>query len=215
MTGRGIVKLEAFRSLKAYIASQIPELAQGPGGADRIIVTQTPPEQHVHFPSLAIVPGRFRLESCDEDIHSTPTMAKAVVVVGAWQTTVQLRLAHATEYQRYELEERLTDLFFQTEGRRGILLTEVTACPQLGDILASWDLQDEEWQEEFAFSSQEWAMLTLQGTIPALATRDGVYTIDELRLGITTDFNIPATSAGFDTIPGIVRINEDGTITPL
>lgn len=207
---RGIVKLEAFRSLKAHIEAAIPELR------DKVVTVQTPPDQHLKFPSLAIVAGgSFRHSFAQEDIVALPTNHSAVVCVGAWETTVQLRLACATEFSRFDYEERLSDLFFQREDSPGLILTQVTACPQLGDILASWDLGNSSWDEEYAFSAQEWAVLTIQATIPALALREGVYTIDDLRLGLTGDFSIATTSAAFDTLPNLVQVNEDGTITTL
>lgn len=214
-----IVKLEALRGLKTYIAEQIPDLAALPSGEERIVISQTPPDMGLHLPSLAIIPAGFRFTPSLEDIHdstgATLESGEIVVCVGAWETRLQLRLAAANEYARHVLEETLTNLFFQREGAPGLLLTEVTACPQLGTFLASWDIPDVEWNEEFAFSAQEWAVLELVGTIPALVVRGGIYTMDDLRLGLTGDFNIPATSAGFDTIPGVVRVNDDGTLTPL
>jgi hypothetical protein len=94
-------------------------------------------------------------------------------------------------------------------------LTSVTACPQLGDIVAAWELGDTDWDEEMAFSSQFWSVLTLDATIPALAIREGVYTINELRFGLTAEFSTPNTSEAFDRLPHVVRINEDGTVTPI
>jgi hypothetical protein len=208
----GVVKLEAFNTLQAAIEAHIPELR------DHVEVVQAPPDQGLSFPSLAIVTGKLRHYFAQEGVVAQPTNHSAVVCVGAWQGTVQLRLACATPGARYELEERLTGpegLFFRVEDQPGLLLTQVTACPQLGNILASWDLDDSAWDEEYAFSSQEWAVLNLQATIPALALRDGVYTIKELRFGVTNDFSTPETSAAFDRLPLTVRVNEDGTITPL
>ena len=64
-----------------------------------------------------------------------------------------------------------------------------------------------------AFSSQHWAVAEVSGVIPVLVTRRGVYSLNELRLGLTHDFTIPKTSAGFDTVVPVVKINQDGTLT--
>lgn len=208
----GVVKLEAFNTLAAAIEAHVPELR------NHVEVVQAPPDQHLTFPSLAIIPGKLAHHFSQEGVVAQPTNHSAVVCVGSWDGAVQLRLACATLGTRYQLEERLTGpegLFFREEDRPGILLTEVTACPQLGNILAAWDLDESSWEEEYAFSAQEWAVINLRVCIPALALREGVYTINELRFGVTSNFSTPETSAAFDGIPGIVRVNEDGTITPL
>lgn len=205
-----IVRLEAYRRLQAQIESAISEL----DGHVRIL--QVPPDQSWSAPSLALIPperhGFYRQQ---ESEHSKPTTSTLVVEVGWWTGTAQLRVAHATQAQRNDLEERLTQLFWQRENAGGVLLSPVTACSDYGNFTASWELNDSGWDEEFAFSSQHWSVTELSVTIPALVTRQGVYSIDELRLGLTQDFSVSATSAAFDAMPGLVRVNEDGTITPL
>lgn len=208
----GVVKLEAFNALAAAIEAHAPELR------NHVEVVQVPPDHKLSFPSLAIVPGKLSHHFAQEGVVAQPTNHSAVVCVGSWEGSLQLRLACATPASRFRLEEALTGtegLFFREEDRPGILLTQVTACPQLGNILAAWDLDDSSWDEEYAFSSQEWSVINLRTVIPALALRDGVYTVNELRFGVTKDFSTPETSAAFDAMPGIVRVNEDGTITPL
>ena len=207
---RGIVKLEALKRLGEFIESQIPELKA------KTEIHQVPPDYKLGFPRLAIVAGgRFQYEARQEGVVTRSSPTAIVVNVGSWNTTVQLRLACATPAQRYDLEDRLASLFWREENRPAVLLTTVTACPQLGDILAAWDIGDTDWNDEMAFSSQFWSVLSLDATIPALVTREGVYSIDELRLGITDDFSTPETSAAFDLLTTKVRVNEDGTVTPL
>ena len=142
-----------------------------------------------------------------------PDAQSLVVSLGCWETTVQLRLACATLADRYALEESLTERWMQREGAPGVLCTTVTTCPLLGDVLASWTLDDSDWTDDMAFSSQHWAVAEVSGVIPVLVTRRGVYSLNELRLGLTNDFTIPETSAGFDTVVPVVKINEDGTVT--
>jgi len=207
---RAIVKLEALKALGAFIESQIPELK------GKTEIHQVPPDYKMGFPRLAIVAGgRYRYEPRQEG-YVTRTSATAIVVnVGSWETVVQLRLACATPAQRYDLEDRLSALFWRVENRPAVLLTTVTACQQLGDILAAWDIGDTDWNDEMAFSSQFWSVLTLEATIPALVTREGIYSLDELRLGITDEFDTPETSAAFDALATKVLLNEDGTVTPI
>ena len=208
-----VVRLEALNALKATIEAAVSELR------GHVEIVQVPPDQHLTFPALAIVGTKFRYVPFQEDEARDdngnailPDATSLVVNLGCWETTVQLRLATTTLAERYALQETLTELFLQREGAPGILCTTVTACPALGHILASWALNDGEWEDDKAFSSQHWAVLDVDGTIPVLVTRRGVYTLDDLRLGITQDFSTPKTSAGFDTVP-VVKINEDGSIT--
>ena len=210
---RAVVRLEALTTLRATIEAAVPELR------DHVEIVQVPPDQPLTFPSLAIVGTKYRYvpfqedaarDADDEEIRPDPT--SLVVNLGCWETTVQLRLATTTIAERFALQETLTEMFMQREGAPGILCTTVTACPALGNILASWVINDGDWEDDKAFSSQHWATLDIDGTIPVLVTRRGVYTLDDLRLGITRDFAIPRTSAGFDALP-VVTINEDGSIT--
>ena len=210
---RAVVRLEALTGLGAYIEAAIPELR------GHIEIVQVPPEQPMTFPSLAIVGSRFRYSNSQEDeardedeVAIQPDGTSLVVNLGAWETTVQLRLACATIADRFALQESLTELFLQREGAPGVLCTTVTACPALGNILATWTLNDSEWEDDKAFSSQHWAVLDIDGTIPVLVTRRGIYSLDDLRLGMSHDFTLPRTSAAFDTIP-VVKINEDGSVT--
>ena len=219
---RAVVRLEALKSLKDVIAAGIPELRVTAKGRDPIAIVQVPPEQKLVFPSLALVGTKFRYvpfqeaEATDADGDTIEPDAQSLVVsLGCWETTVQLRLACATLADRYALEESLTELWMQREGAPGVLCTTVTSCPLLGNILASWTLDDSDWADDMAFSSQHWAVAEVSGVIPVLVTRRGVYSLNELRLGLTHDFTIPKTSAGFDTVVPVVKINENGTVTRL
>ena len=212
---RAVVRLEALKTLGAIIEAAIPELR------DHVEIVQVPPEQKLTFPSLAIVGTKFRYVPFQEDVAVDadgaavkPDESTLVVSLGCWETTVQLRLACATLADRYALQESLFELWMQREGAPGVLCTTVTACPALGSILAAWTLDDSDWTDDMAFSSQHWAVLEVSGVIPVLVTRRGVYTVDELLLGLTRDFSIPVTAAGFKTMP-VVEINADGTVTPV
>jgi hypothetical protein len=202
-----IVRLEALRLLGAQIAAGVPELAEN------VRIVQVPPEQALKFPELVVIGSHFRRVNEQESDHEKPTSSTLCVCVGHWDVTVQLRLAHATKGQRDELSEEITQCFDQRPGAPGVLVSRVVACPDVGPFYASWDLDNADWDDEMAFSSQYWSTCTLTGWIPALVTRQGVYNLDHLYLGLTNDFSVPATSSGFESLPGIVEIAADGTIT--
>lgn len=215
----GVVKLDAITSLVATIAAGVPELKERLDATGHpvkpIKVVQVPPDQKLLFPSLAIIPARFRFEPNQESVHSEPTPESVVINVGRWVATMQFRLACATLHERYRLEQKLGDLFMQREDAPGVLMTDV-ADGALGDYHAAWELDDSDWSDEMAFSSQYWAVLTFNGVIPALVTRPGVYPIDTLKLGLTTDFEMAVTAGTFTTRGNlrVVAVAADGTITP-
>lgn len=205
-----VIKLEALRGLESAIVAGIPALA------GNTTIVQEPPDQKVRFPSLAIIPaGSPRFRFCYDQVHSRPTSSSIVAQVGTWEGSLQIRLAHANMHKRYEIQQEIENLFLQREGAPGVLLTTITTVDNIADFLVSWDMDDGGWEEEFAFSSQEWAVTTLDYVIPALVRREGVFSIEDLRLGVTTDFNVPATSVAFDGLAHKYRINDDGTVTPI
>lgn len=215
----GVVKLTAIQTLVDAIHAGVPELRPYVETSGRIWdpvkVVKVPPEQMIKFPTLAIVPAKFRLETAQERIHSEPDLTIAVFNVGRWYCTMQFRLACATPAEQYRLEQKLADLFMQREGAPGLLMTEAVD-PTLGDYLASWELDDAEWIDDKAFSDQHWAVTTFSGTIPALVSRAGQYMINALKIGITQDFEAAFTAETFTTARNlrVVQVAADGTITP-
>lgn len=214
----GVVKLTAIETLVDIIHTGVPELKPYPSGDgiwDPVKVVQVPPDQRIKFPCLAIVPSTFRFESAQERIHAEPDLTSAVFNVGRWIGTMQFRIGAATPAERYRLEEKVAALFMQREGAPGLLMTEA-ADLMMGDYMASWELDDAEWDDDLAFSSQHWAVTTFTGTIPALVTRTGMYMINTLKIGLTQDFEAAFTAATFTTSRNlrVVQVAEDGTITP-
>src|SRR5512141_1557987 len=173
----GVVKLTAIETLVGVIHAGVPELKPYTEASGRIWdpvkVIQVPPDQKIKLPCLAIVPSKFRFDSIQERIHSEPDLTTAVFDVGTWSCTMQFRVGCATPAERYKIEQKVADLFMQREGAAGLLMTEA-ADPMLGDYLASWELDDAEWNDDKAFSNQHWAVTTFTGTIPALVTRTGM-----------------------------------------
>jgi hypothetical protein len=203
-----VVRLEAMRGLRAAIECAIPDLH------DHICVGQAPPDHLKKWPNLAIDPGRWRYEPDQEMEHHEFGADRVVFNVGRHDAAVVLRLGAQMIGQRAELEQRLIDLFLADEHRPGILLTPITSCAELGEFVAAWALDEDEWQDDDAIERHHFSVVTLSATIPALVTRCGIYRINDLRLGLA-DFGVTADPATFGTVAEVVRINEDGTITPL
>lgn len=210
-----IIRLECLRELERRIKQAIPELET------HVLIGHALPGKTMCFPALVIDAVRFRFEADQDWEVFEPTPDKLVENVGRHVATVQLRLAVATAGERYDYQDKLTNLFLSTPGHAGILLTRVTACEALGAFVAAWEMDDDEWQDEKVFDSVFWDVMTLTGQIPALVTREGVFRIDDLRLGLTHEFadgdsdDTIFTADTMDDSPAaeVVRINEDGTFT--
>lgn len=209
-----VVKLEAFRSLQAHLELNLAALSADRDGR-HVKVQQVPPDVKLTFPTLAIVASRFRFEARQEGVAARLDNSTVLVNVGSWSSTVQIRLACATPSDRFGIQEEIEQLFFQREDAPGVLLTAPVSGDLPDDVVFSWDIGDADWLEEYAFSAQEWSVLEVDAVIPALVTRSGVYSMNDLRLGITSDLGLAETSAAFDSLTNKVRVNEDGTVTPL
>lgn len=211
-----VIRYEALTALQTAIAAAVPELV----GADKIVIAWAPPEKTACMPALAIIPTRWKYLPDQECEHFMDPLTTSVVYdVGRHEATIQLRLVAATPGERMTIEQKLIDLFLSQEGRPGILVTTISAVttPEIRDWFCSWELEGDEWRSEKAFTNQLWSVCEITATLPALVTRAGVYTIDDLRLGITADFATTFNSATFDTSEGIerVQVNQDGTYSPL
>jgi len=202
-----VVRIEALRGLLRAIKCAVPELEA------RICPGQAPPDKERVWPHLNVDLGRLRYAPDQASDHHDPGGDRLVVNVGHHQGPALLRLGAQTLGQRYELEQKLLDLFLSQDAP-GILITPITSAPELGTWVVEWMLDDDEWQDDRAFDRQFFSVITLTVTIPALVTRCGVHTINDLRLGLA-DLGAVATPSTFGSAAEVVRINDDGTLTPL
>lgn len=207
-----IVRLEALKSLGARIEAFVPALA------GKVKTAQAPSGTDQTYPTLTIIPGPMKFESLQEVEHATigaASLGNVVFNVGAFSGPVQLRIVATTVGERMALEQGVTNLFMSQERRAGIVITEVTACADLSTFLAAFEYDNDQWMDADAFDRKLESLIVVNGIIPALVARSGVYEIDELVLGLTADFTTAFTT---DTMvpPGVevVQINEDGTFSP-
>jgi len=200
-----VVRVEALRKLGKAITCAIPELE------GRICFGQAAPNHTLDFPSIAIDPRRWKYFPDQASEQFEPSPSAVVMNVGRHEADIEIRIGHKTLFQRYELEQKVLDLFLGTPGHPGILLTQITACEALGHWTAAWELEADEWQDERAFDQQFYSLIAVTGIIPALVTRREVHTIEQLQLGLDLsgqDSTLPISAVE------IVQINPDGTISP-
>jgi hypothetical protein len=203
-----IIRLDALRALANCIQENIPELKT------KVCPSQASANKRMTFPHLAIQAIGFKYFPDQALGVHEPSATKLVVNVGRHEGIVQLRLGSAARQRRYDYEQRILDLFLSEPLHPGVLLTPVTSCTKLGDWMASWELEEDEWNDEMVFDNAWFSIMTITGQLPALVTRCGVHTIEQLRMGLTEDLTTEFDASSFDTSPDIERvlINEDGSL---
>lgn len=207
-----IIRLSALEALRNKIA------LDAPGLEGNICVGQADPGEELEFPSLAIKPIRWTYDPHQADEFFVSAPDRVVVDVGAHEAEVQLILGAKTAFKRYELEQEVIDIFLGTPMQPGILNTPVIDCKdKLGEFVASWELETDQWGNEAAFDQEFFSTIIVTGIIPALVTRRQAYRIEQLQLGLSEDFNVVVDETTFNTLPQIdvVKVNQDGTFTPL
>lgn len=162
------------------------------------------------WPTLQILPIRFKYYPMQEHEYLGVSASKAIFDVGRHEGTVQLRLGANTPDERWELEQKMIDLFLEPEHRPGVLVTTIEDCY---DAVVVWELDDDEWRNEAVFTKEFFSLLTVRVQIPALVLRDSVYTIEDLRLSLTEDLHTAYSELPAASIE-TVQVDEDGNITP-
>lgn len=192
------VRLESLEALKLAIMQAIPELT------DMICVGQADPSHALALPHLTIDPVRWEFMPYQAEEKSSPGFDKVVVDVGTHEGIVQLTIGAENLGQRAIIEAKLLDLFLRQELAPGVLVTVVQSCPELGEWEAAWELDEDEWQDQSAFDGKFYSRISVNGVIPALTIRQG-FPMENLQVQTELDEQFTET----------VRVNEDGTITPV
>ena len=208
-----VIRLCALEALAEYLVELIPELE------DRICIGVPPNSHEQTTPSLTINPMRWGFEPGEIEELDLDTPGVSVRRVGHHEATIQIRVLAATPGERDELTQQVVDAFLGFEDEDGwphpgTILARVSECG-LVPWTACFDLERDEWVNLRAFENQYEGLVEAGARIPALGTKEGVYTIDTLHLGITSDFTTTFSAATM--IPPtveVVTINEDGTIEP-
>jgi hypothetical protein len=125
---------------------------------------------------------------------------------GHFEALVQLRLGCSTDAQRTQLGEQLVGAFLGDGSAAGALVTHVPEVPSLEEgvpgATACWELDEDGWQDEMAFSQRWWQTLVITGMIPALVRVEGPL-VETVRL----DFEDGVAAAE------TVFVLEDGSIS--
>jgi len=204
-----VVKLEAMNALVAAIVCEVTELR------DRVCIGQADPGHDLGFPHMSLTPIRWKYSMHQAEEVFDPAPDRVVMDVGYHTSIVKIEIGATSSYQRMELEQKVTDVFLGQVMSPGIINTPVLTCSELGEFIASWMYDEDEWVNRQAFDQQFYSSMAIDGVVPALVTRGSSHTIEELRCGITHDSST-IDSDNFDTSPlvEVVQVNQDGTISP-
>jgi len=204
-----VVRTSVWDALAAAIACAIPELD------GHICVDVAPAGEVEEIPNLTIEPGKLVYDPNQALEMAVLPGARVVYSVGAFEGPVAISIVAANVGERETLTGKLIDLFLSTPLRPGVLMVPVTSCPDLGAFAAAFELDDDETNNGRAFDRRYEHRIAVNAVIPALTTRRGVYTIQQLRLGIAPVDGPPITSATM--VPPaveVITIHEDGTFSP-
>jgi hypothetical protein len=228
-----VVRICALEHLRDLLAAAIPELAgKITAGTAQDNVTQVLPCVGITWAG----PIKYDWDPGQaEDVAQLPAdvdhpVPRGVFYVGDHEGTVQIRVLAGTERKRDNLSQAIVDVFMaQTDEygyeRAGIIAVDVTDCAAV-PWLATFELDQDTWVEALGTERQHEGLIECTGSVPALVIRSGfgtgpsatagIYTMEDLRLGLINDLtaSVDADTFGPPAVE-VVRINQDGTITPL
>jgi len=204
-----VVRIEALRAFCALVELRVPELAGR-------TCAGTPPSSHVEqLPSLAIEPTQWAYDPyMAEEVAELPGN-RLVYNVGWHEAACVVSIVAATPGERSALEDRVIDLFLSTAHPSsgfhmpGVVVIEVTACPQLSQFFCSFDLDTDEWVNTLALDRRYESRIQCTAMIPALIVDGPVYSITQLLLGVQ---QLPPASSVPVPPTELVQINLDGTL---
>jgi hypothetical protein len=209
-----VVRLCALEALSEVLVEAIPEL-------DGQVCIGVPPNTHEQtYPSMTINPVRWKFQPEEIEELDMGSSGLSVRRVGTHEGMIQIRVLATTPGQRDELASRVVDVFagFEDEDgcpHPGTILARVTECGAV-PWTACFDLDRDEWINQRAFESKYEALIEVDAAIPALVTKPGVYSIQTLQLGFTSDFTTTYSASTMlaSAAVEVVQINEDGSLEP-
>lgn len=165
-----------MEELGCLMGCAVPDLA------DKICVGQGVPGHALGFPSMSLMAIRWRYEPEQEALAVRQSSRVALWHAGNWIGTLQLRIATATQAERYTLEEAVTQAFMQRRGAPGVIVSDVVE-----GIAVAFELESSEWDDEKAFDQNYGSTTVVTATVPMIVCRDKSYDLRELRLLFVED----------------------------
>lgn len=201
-----VLSISAFEQLAEYI-SQETSLT-----LEQICPIPSEPNHQLGSPSLGLNPITFRYFPNQEKEFTEESFDTAVLEVGRHEVDMVWYLNARNARTRAKLQWELVEMFLKQELSPGVITLTVPDC---WDAYCSWELQSEEWESERVFDKKWYSTINVTAQLPALILRGGVYTIEDLQLGLLHDLTRTVDIDTFDTDSLIERvsIDEDGNLT--
>jgi hypothetical protein len=205
-----VISIHAFQVLADYLASAIPELA------GHICPFPAEPGHLLGSESLGIEPISFKYFPNQAQEMAEVSFDTSIERVGHHEVDCLLRLNAPTARRRAILASKITEVFLSQDLSPGVLTLPI---PQVYDVRVAWEFTREEWESERVFDKKWYSTLTILAQIPALVTRGGIFTIDQLQLAIyedpSADLDTTITPETFSSDLDVVDISETGVLSPV
>lgn len=198
---------EALKAFADHLADRIPALADAHvGHAD--------PEDKDSTPCAVILPGRFTFEAHlgVDELAAGEGEDFALLDVGCWDGTLELRIAAKNQPQREVLEQKVTNLFMSAK-RRGVLVLQTPPLVVNDQITlyaapVAFSLMSSSWAEEMVWEKKRYSYITLAMSYPALIAETETGTIESYHSALTED--LVSASPVYEAL----ATDEDGNLTP-
>lgn len=198
------IKKAACQSLVDVISAQMPEID--------VDVLTSDYEQDAVYPSVRVLPGRFRtVVGQTVEVDSTGSLTTNLVEIGGVFGRVEIVVAGEQPEDREDLEERVYQCFFLQQGYPGQVITSFP-MPELGGVSwpdpsgACFDLVEEEWREEMVYTKRRRSYLTVDCAFPLLVTRNAAPMLRKLYLDLAQN-DVTSTLPVEET-----QVNPPGTV---
>lgn len=208
-----VVRIEALRAFAKLLELSIPELVGH-------VCVDEDAGAFEEVPNVSIIPSKWTFAPEQAEEHVTLPGNVVVWDVGEHTCACVLSVIASSKAQRWTLEQKILDLFLSQRHPvsdmplTGVIMLAISACPQLGQWSAAFELDSDEWNDTLAQDRRYESRIVMTATIPALTIQTPVYTLEQLLLGVTHDMTTTFTPA--TAIPPAVElvvINEDGSIS--
>jgi hypothetical protein len=212
-----LIKQAAMQVLAATIGGYLATVPDGAPLAGRIFVEPAEQGDAAAFPSLRLLPGRFRFERHQDSVEEQLTPQLQLVKCGELVGTMMLRVSETHVVPRERLEQIVRSAFFQEEEVQGRILGTLPPLT-LGGVMTTseatiaFDLDTEDWDDERVFAERLYADLAVEATFPVLVVRSGEQLTDlvvlvQAAIGADLSQDIP------DALSREIQVLEDGTVT--
>lgn len=201
-----IVQLNAFQALADFLEAQVPEL-QG-----KVAAHPLDPNIQMPMESVGIEPNVFKFNPDQAELVASVSFDTVIESVGYHEVDCRLVLVAPTSRKRAVLAEKVVNAFLSQDLSPGVVALSI---PEAYSQIVTWELVSYEWEPERVFDKKWYSTLDIKANIPALVTRGGVYTIEELRIAIYHDTSEDLdTPVVFDELE-VIYVSEDGEIAPV